>query len=169
MKPLSPVDRWMVKQNLGYVQTEGLQTVVDRLRQQGYDRVANAVEQEAKELQMNRLEVLVAREGSFFKGNPVFVVVSCDKTRQIENGNQLEEALVRAVTNWIKTTEEGKAAFQYATDDLNIGDLLSHLDDENLARAMENEGIKSFQVMQPDVCDWNYDTPLVDTNSLPEE
>ena len=34
---------------------------------------------------------------------------------------------------------------------------------------MENEGIKSFQVMQPDVCDWNYDTPLVDTNSLPEE
>ena len=49
MKPLSPVDRWMVKQNLGYVLTEGLQTVVDRLRQQGYDRVANAVEQEAKE------------------------------------------------------------------------------------------------------------------------
>lgn len=50
-RPLDPVECWMVKQNLNYVQTEGVETVVARLRQGGYNRVANAVEQEARRTQ----------------------------------------------------------------------------------------------------------------------
>lgn len=44
-RPLDPVEQWMVKSNLQYIEAEGVETVVNRLRVQGYDRVANAVEQ----------------------------------------------------------------------------------------------------------------------------
>jgi len=47
-KPLNPFEVWMVKQNLGYVKDEGLEIVVARLRAQGYNRVAEAVEVKAK-------------------------------------------------------------------------------------------------------------------------
>lgn len=36
-----------------------------------------------------------------------------------------------AVKRWVKETEEGAAAFRYACDDLNIGDVVSH-DNEGL-------------------------------------
>lgn len=41
---LTPFEHWMVERNLEYVKAEGLQPVLDRLRGQGYTRVANAVE-----------------------------------------------------------------------------------------------------------------------------
>lgn len=43
-RPLDPVECWMVKQNLNYVQQEGLEVVLSRLREQGYYRIAAAVE-----------------------------------------------------------------------------------------------------------------------------
>ena len=36
----------VIKQNLEYVKVEGLETVLDRLRSQGYNKVAKAVELE---------------------------------------------------------------------------------------------------------------------------
>jgi hypothetical protein len=45
---LSPFDRWMVQRNLEYAKTEGVETVVARLRAQGYDRVASAVQEGAQ-------------------------------------------------------------------------------------------------------------------------
>lgn len=113
---------------------------------------------------MERIEVLVIREGN----NDVAVVVSCEKSRTVQNGNQLLESLIKAVTKWVQT-DEGKPVFGYATDDLNIGDLASHGTDEVFKCLLEDEGIHGFQIIQPDRCDWNYDTPLVDTNSLPED
>jgi len=40
---LDPVSEWMVKQNLGYCRTEGLEVVLRRLHSQGYHRVAGVV------------------------------------------------------------------------------------------------------------------------------
>jgi hypothetical protein len=48
MITLDAFDLWMVKQNLKYAKTEGLETVVARLRANGYHTVAAAVEQEYK-------------------------------------------------------------------------------------------------------------------------
>lgn len=48
-RQLDPVEKWMVKCNLEYVKAEGVATVVARLRAQGYERVAAAVEQAVKE------------------------------------------------------------------------------------------------------------------------
>lgn len=45
-KPLGAFEQWMVKSNLERLKTEGLETIVARLRASGYDRVADAVEKE---------------------------------------------------------------------------------------------------------------------------
>ncbi len=44
VKPLDGFERWMVARSLGYVSIEGLPAVLERLRAQGYMRVAGAVE-----------------------------------------------------------------------------------------------------------------------------
>lgn len=43
-RTLDPVEQWMVDRNLEYVENEGLEPVLARLRFQGYDRVAASVE-----------------------------------------------------------------------------------------------------------------------------
>lgn len=60
-KPLSPMERWMVKSNLEYIADEGLTAVVDRLLANGYPRVAAAVEasEEMKEPQMLTVRELI--------------------------------------------------------------------------------------------------------------
>lgn len=45
-RPLDLVDIWMVKQNLEHAKTEGLDVVINRLKAQGYLRVAAAVEEQ---------------------------------------------------------------------------------------------------------------------------
>lgn len=40
---LSPYEQWMVRQNLGYAQSEGAEVVIARLEAGGYSRVASAV------------------------------------------------------------------------------------------------------------------------------
>ena len=43
-RPLDPVENWMANQNLQYAQDEGLEVVTNRLKSQGYLRIAAAVE-----------------------------------------------------------------------------------------------------------------------------
>lgn len=43
-RELDPVEEWMFKCNLEYIASEGVEVVVDRLRSQGYIRVADAVQ-----------------------------------------------------------------------------------------------------------------------------
>lgn len=45
---LNPFEIWMVQQNMSYVDTEGLEVVVSRLKAGGYDRVAAAVNEQCK-------------------------------------------------------------------------------------------------------------------------
>lgn len=40
----NPFDRWMVARNVEYAESEGVDKVAARLRAQGYNRVADAVE-----------------------------------------------------------------------------------------------------------------------------
>lgn len=41
---LNPFELWMVKSNMNYIKTEGIDVVVTRLRNNGYNRVADAVQ-----------------------------------------------------------------------------------------------------------------------------
>lgn len=44
--PLDGYDLWMVRQNVEHAKTEGAETVVNRLRAGGYERIAAAVQRE---------------------------------------------------------------------------------------------------------------------------
>jgi len=70
------------------------------------------------------------------------------------------DGVIRAVDAWIRCSDEGRKCFEYAGDDLNIGDLSSYLDDADLNHCFANEGITDFRVMEPIISGWNFDTVL---------
>ena len=72
----------------------------------------------------------------------------------------LLDGVIRAVDAWIRCSDEGRQCFEYAGEDLNIGDLVSYLDDADLNRCFSSEGITDFKVMEPIVSGWNHDTVL---------
>ncbi len=98
------------------------------------------------------------------------VIVSAKKTQAVDTVDTLYERVVRAVTNWMKSTEEGRKAWKYASDDFNVGDLVSCLGDDDLVRFLANEGVKDFRIDDAEVSDkWSdYDTSLVDGNEVTE-
>lgn len=64
---------------------------------------------------------------SVLLGNPSTwsSIVSAEKTQTVTTVDTLYERVVRAVTTWMKTTEEGREAWEYAVDDFNLGDLIN--------------------------------------------
>ena len=80
------------------------------------------------------------------------------------------EAITRGVTAWIKGTEEGKAAWDYSSEDLNIGDLLGGYlpDDADLRTCLIAEGIEVESLNRiGDITDIvSYDRVLADTDEL---
>ena len=60
---LTPFERWMVEQQLGYIKTQGLKMVVHNLEVQGYWRVRNAVVTEyARQRMHSKVKRLLARD-----------------------------------------------------------------------------------------------------------
>lgn len=87
----------------------------------------------------------------------------------------VEEALaltIKAVTKWVQTTDTGKEAWTSSCEDLNIGDLSSYLDDEELAACLKEVGLENLDVQDaeyPVSADiWNFDTVLADSSELAE-
>jgi hypothetical protein len=96
------------------------------------------------------------------------VIVSAEKTQQVDTVDTLYERIVRAVTTWMKTTEEGRKAWEYASDDFNIGDFANYYDADDpgdpLTVALAVEGVKDLRIEEPDLSEswWGYDASLVD-------
>lgn len=59
--------------------------------------------------------------------------------------DKAEMLIRRAVTQWVKETDEGQRVFNYAGEDLNIGDLASHATD-TLQPFLAAEGIFDFTI-----------------------
>jgi len=83
--------------------------------------------------------------------------------------------IVQGITNWVKHTEEGKAAWRYTVGDLNIGDLDSYLDPRHnvLYQYLNKQGIYNLDIhiigTGDYARDYHYDTILVDELQLDEE
>lgn len=79
-------------------------------------------------------------------------------------------ALIKAVTEWVKSTEDGKSAWEGTRHDFNIGDLADEIGDEALERCLKHEGIRymSIQIETNDhrCRHWTYDTVLADEGEL---
>jgi hypothetical protein len=72
--------------------------------------------------------------------------------------------LIRGVTRWVATTASGREAWDYSSEDLNIGDLAECEGEPELVAALQSAGISEFKVIE--MFDNNdcypFDTLLVD-------
>lgn len=109
-----------------------------------------------------RITTVVCRQEA--GGIDPIVIVSAEKTQTVDTVDTLYERVVWAVTTWMKTTDEGRKAWEYACDDFNVGDLTSYLSDSDLLRCLENEGVKDLRIEEADLSEswWGYDAALVD-------
>ena len=100
---------------------------------------------------------------------PVMVIVSADQTQTVASPSNLQDRVVAGITRWVDTTAEGQKAWELSSQDFNIGDLSEWLDDVDLLKCLADEGVKNLTIESVDAdTDWNYDTVLVDSNSLAE-
>lgn len=79
-------------------------------------------------------------------------------------------AVSRAVTQWVKETEEGKVAYCDSSEDFNVGDLSLYLDDPDLINFLRKEGIYNLKIHTEDVREgnqyWTYDTLLFNRGQI---
>lgn len=105
------------------------------------------------------LRVLVERPG-LPPAQTVLVEVLTTRKMDVDG---LVSAIRKAVANWVKSgDEEAQALYEYAGDDLNIGDLASYLGSESLAVHLQRHGILQLDLWTPVRGDWQYDTPLIE-------
>lgn len=104
-----------------------------------------------------KFEFLVYRQEKLTPTNFTLVkaVVNGEK---IHNDGELVEALKAGVTKWAQETTDGKDAYQYAGDDMNIGDVAGADLESILARCPDIYEL-SFESLD-DAQNWVYDTPL---------
>jgi len=77
---------------------------------------------------------------------------------------------IDVVTQWVSSTEEGKEAWEYSSEDFNVGDLASYEDEikEAMSKELMANGIHDFEIL------WggdsteivSFDTILVDSSKL---
>jgi len=95
-------------------------------------------------------------------------VTAVVSSKLLRNGDNFVKALTQGVTEWVQTSEAGKACFDHAGDDLNIGDLLVFAD-PSLRQILEKFGIFEF-CTDYDTAehsgDWHFDTCLVDETQI---
>ncbi len=90
------------------------------------------------------------------------MIVEADTSASIKDDKDLIKCLRNGINEWVKESEEGKACYAYAGDDMNIGDLVSSMANEEIVAYCQ--GINSISIEQIDVSNhWTYDTRLCDT------
>jgi hypothetical protein len=115
------------------------------------------------------IRILVYRQEGIEVTQPTLVQATVPKSVK---GNGLMQRIRTAVTIWAQAgSEDAQRVFGYAGEDFNLGDLSGCIynpdhvgagDDGSLVRALEQQGVKDLIIDSLDVCDWSYDTPLVE-------
>lgn len=72
-----------------------------------------------------RFDLVFLREGEGFSSTPDALVTLTLWSDRHETGEQAFGAFQDAVTQWARTTDEGREAWEYSAEDFNIGDLLT--------------------------------------------
>lgn len=99
-------------------------------------------------------------------------IVKADVGVMLINDTAFFAAIVRAVTEWVKYTEEGKEAWERSSNDFNIGDLSGELGG-SLLNYLSKQGIENLDITTFSTTNgnrvWTYDTLLVDSGELENE
>jgi len=100
------------------------------------------------------------------------VVTARVATDELRNDFAFQDALIAAITEWVKTTETGRAEWAGSCQDFNVGDLASCYDDPDLLKLLAERGIRNLKI---EICsavgqsqNWTYDQVLVDEIKLEE-
>lgn len=94
-------------------------------------------------------------------------LVKAETTEAIQTEKELLEAIRHAVKKWVLATHEGRAAYEYAGDDMNLGDVGDYADE--IRKHAPNILSLSFESITP-AEEWIYDTSLCDEiDDMPEE
>lgn len=96
-------------------------------------------------------------------------IVNCESYLQTQE--LVMKAISKAVTHWVKTTDEGKEEWENSSHDLNIADL-SNLISDYLNSSLAKQGIYNLEIELYGDDDYpesfNYDTILVSEADLEE-
>lgn len=86
--------------------------------------------------------------------------------------NEVMEAIVRAVTEWVKKDPDGRLEWKNSSHDLNIGDLSFYVDNLALKSFLNKHEISDFNIEiftnNTDTISYTYDTVLVNDFELEE-
>jgi hypothetical protein len=113
---------------------------------------------------MNRITTVVVRES---RDEAVFAIVACDESWSVKTPTDIRHKIRHAVTEWMKTSPEGRQAWKDASEDFNVGDLSNHLADRDLQRCLSQRGVENLTIdvhsssNRPDPY-WTYDLVLPD-------
>lgn len=98
-----------------------------------------------------------------------FALVTAN-VNQIVLGNETDflNALTRAISDWVKTSDAGKMAWENSSEDFNVGDLSHWTDELSLKKCLEKEGITELNIdinsKNMASTEWMYDTVLADVD-----
>lgn len=116
-----------------------------------------------------RIQFVVPRRSA---DETTFAIVSCIATADMCNSAALLDGITKAVTEWIKTEQAGKNAWENSSRDLNIGDLSYLYRTPSLTTLLAKHGVLELEIEthcnDDPVAGWSYDTVLADLDELEE-
>ena len=67
-------------------------------------------------------------------------------TAEPMSADEAQAALEEGLSQWAQTTPEGRQAWDFSSEDYNVGDLCDDLGNEDLLRLLKEEGILAIAV-----------------------
>ena len=108
-------------------------------------------------------EFIVLRHDT--SNNHLVIRMAFDRNNFPADNNELLSRIRAGVTKWARETKEGQQMYAYAGDDMNLTDLASFSDEDELVTRIE--GCESFSITGIDTChQLNFDTPLCEDLEL---
>lgn len=98
-------------------------------------------------------------------------IVSATVTEDLADEASLLDAIRRAVTAWMKTTEAGREAYIGTVADFNVGDFETYRD-EKLDELLRNRGVFSLNVLCVSASDcgsWVFDDLLFNSGDIEDD
>ena len=121
---------------------------------------------------LHPVKFIVVRSGT---DEATFAVVTANLTEDayrndLNYDGTFLEAIQKVVTNWVKTTDEGKKWYEGTNEDANVGDLCADGIPDKIRGELEAAGIFNLDIeciSSDTACRcWTYDTHLVDEDLL---
>lgn len=113
---------------------------------------------------MNKVEFHAHRD-SYDESTYAVVTASVENDALRTEGAFLD-ALIGALSRWVRETQTGRDAWEESSEDFNVGDLSNYHGDPSLTPILADVGIMDLRVKvySADRSTWTFDTVLIEEN-----